>query len=188
MQRGPTGFPNVPRQFLRGVVSLSAAVCGLSAIAAQASEPDAARWLLHTGGLSHHAEPTRAVGRQWNERHPGLGLERRAHDRSDWHWRQSAGVLQDSRNVWGGYLGASLMQEWRWSGGTSVGAGLGAYAFYRSVSWSGRRAWVPAALPTLSVGLLDDRLGFNLMVAPPIGLEGESRAVVVFLQMAYRMQ
>jgi hypothetical protein len=146
------------------------------------------QWLLHTGGLSHHFAPTHAAGRQWNEQHPGLGLERRETDRADWHWRQSAGIVQDSRSFWGGYAGAAWMKEWRAPGAASLGLGLGAFAFYRSVSWSGRRAWVPALLPTLSLGLLDDRLGVNLMVVPPIGTDGESRPALVFLQMTYRMQ
>jgi hypothetical protein len=156
--------------------------------AAPTPEPAQTQWLLHTGGLSHHFEPTHAAGRQWNEQHPGLGLERRETDRADWHWRQSAGIVQDSRSFWGGYAGASWMKEWRAPGAASLGVGLGAFAFYRSVSWSGRRAWVPALLPTLSLGLLDDRLGVNLMVVPPIGTDGDSRPALVFLQMTYRMQ
>ncbi|MEX8492404.1 hypothetical protein [Sphaerotilus sp.] len=149
---------------------------------------ESTQWLLHTAGVSHHFEQTRAPGHQWNEQHPGLGLERREADAADWNWRQSAGVMQDSRNVWGGYAGASLMKEWRVPGATSVGLGLGAFAFYRSVSWSGRRAWVPALLPTLSAGLLDDRLGVNLMLVPPMGADGDSRPALVYLQMTYRMR
>jgi hypothetical protein len=181
------GTSNLPQRLRVG------AVCTLvgwvsCASAAQTQEPAQAQWLLHTGGLSHHFEPTQAAGRQWNEQHPGLGLERRETDRADWHWRQSAGLVQDSRSVWGGYAGASLMKEWRVPGAVSLGMGLGAFAFYRSVSWSGRRAWVPAVLPTLSLGLLDDRLGVNLMVVPPVGANGDSRPALVFLQMTYRMQ
>lgn len=163
--------------------------CTLVAWAAVSSPVMAqTQWLLHTAGVSHHFEQTRAAGRQWNEQHPGLGLERREGDPADWNWRQSVGVMQDSRSVWGGYAGASLMKEWRAPGAASVGLGLGAFTFYRSVSWSGRRALVPALLPTLSLGLLDDRLGVNLMLVPPMGADGDSRPALVFLQMTYRMQ
>ncbi len=162
--------------------------CALLAGGVQAQAPTAEQWLLHTGGFSHHFEPTRAPGRQWNEQHPGLGLERRRLGGQTWHWRQSAGFLQDSRNVWGGYAGVGLMREWRVLDSARIGAGLGAHAFYRSVSWSGRRAWVPALLPTLSLELPQDRLGVNLMWVPPTGLGGESRPALLFLQMTYRLQ
>lgn len=154
----------------------------------QAQAPTSDQWLLHTGGLSRHFAQTRAPGRQWNEQHPGLGLERRQADGGAWRWRQSVGLVQDSRSVWGGYAGAALMRAWRVAGSASVGVGLGGYAFYRSVDWSGQRAWVPALLPTLSLGLLDDRLGVNVMLVPPVGPTGDRRAALVFLQTTYRFR
>lgn len=183
MPRTSDVFHAVRRHLASGLLS---SLASLPAAQAWTAEPD--QWLLHAGGLSRHFEQTRAPGRHWREQHPGLGLERRQTGQDGWHWRQSAGLVQDSRDLWGGYAGVALMREWRTPGATSLGLGLGAHAFYRSVSWSGRRAWVPALLPMASFGALDDGLGVNVLLVPPIGASGERRPALLYLQWTYRLR
>lgn len=145
-----------------------ACVAVLAVLATVAAQPAGAadQWYLMTGGVSHHFQDTQAPNRTWREEHPGLGLERRTAD-DDWTIRVAGGLLQDSRNFWGGYTGAAYMRQWKYHGLGEAGLGVGAYAFYRSVSWSGKMALVPAILPTASFEA-SNGVGFNMIYVPPI--------------------
>jgi Antimicrobial peptide resistance and lipid A acylation protein PagP len=145
-------------------------------------------WYLHTGGVSHHFQDTQATKHQWREEHPGLGLERRAADGEDWNLRWAGGIMQDSRNYWGGYAGAAYVRQWRWTGVAEAGLGVGAYSFYRSVNWSGKMAVVPGVLPTASVGLLDNQVGLNFIYVPRIKAYNQSMPAVLHAQMVVRFQ
>jgi hypothetical protein len=147
-----------------------------------------AEWFVHTGGLSHHFQQTRAANHQWREQHPGLGIERRVTDENDWSVRTAGGFMQDSRGFWGGYGGVGYMHRWRLGRAAELGAGAGAYAFYRSVSWSGRMALVPAVLPTASVGLIDNTVGLNLVVVPRVAAYSENLAPAVHAQLVLRFR
>ena len=133
------------------------------------------QWFLQTGALSHHFEPTRARGREWNEAHAGLGLERRdIDDFSPWQVRWAGGAMRDSRSFWGGYAGAAYMRQWRPIGSVEASLGLGAFAFYRAVDWSGKRQLTPALLPTASIGAADGSIGLNIVYVPRIGKSDDS--------------
>jgi hypothetical protein len=148
------------------------------------------QWYLHTGALSYHFEPTRAPGREWNNTHPGLGLERRdALDDDRWQVRWTGGAMRDSRSVWSGYGGSAFMRQWRPVAAMEASAGVGAFLFYRSVDWSGRREWTPALLPTASIGAVDGSMGMNLVYIPRIG-KGDGRATppTVVGQLVFRIR
>jgi hypothetical protein len=155
---------------------IGAAVLGAGLHSPAFAFDDPARtWYMHAGGWSHHMQQTRAEGRRWNEVHPGIGFETRRVDDSGWTVRQGLGAMQDSRGFWGGYAGVGWLHRWSIGRGASFSAGAGAYAFYRSVSWSGERALVPAVLPTASLDLLDHTVGVNLVAVPPLrGFGGET--------------
>lgn len=146
------------------------------------------QWFMHTGGVSHHFQQTSAPGRQWNQNHPGIGFERRQTPEGGWDVRYTGGVMEDSRNIWSGYAGAAYMRDWKLGAGVSFGLGAGAYAFYRSMSWDGRRGLVPGVLPTASLGLLDNQVALNLLYVPRMAVYGRSMPEVVYLQLAVRMR
>lgn len=158
-----------------------ALAAGLSTHPAQAAPQ---QWYLLTGGVSHHFEDTQARNRTWREQHPGLGLERR-NVGEDWNLRLAGGLTQDSRSFWGGYAGAAYMRQWKRYGVGEVGLGVGAYAFYRSVSWSGKMALIPALLPTASLEL-NGGLGFNVIYVPPVA--AKSMPALVHAQMSVKFQ
>ena len=133
-------------------------------------------------------QETQASKHQWREEHPGLGLERRAADGEDWNLRWAGGIMQDSRNYWGGYAGAAYVRQWRWTGVAEAGLGVGAYSFYRSVNWSGKMAVVPGVLPTASIGLLDNQVGLNFIYVPRIKAYNQSMPAVLHAQMVVRFQ
>lgn len=141
---------------------------------------------MHTGGLSHHFEPTRAANREWREQHPGLGLERRSSDGDGRDVRWTGGVMQDSRSFWGGYAGAAYVKNWRWSGVAEAGLGIGAYAFYRSTNWRGDMKLVPAVLPSASFNLLDNTVGMNVIYVPRISGMSEKMPPVLYTQLVVR--
>jgi hypothetical protein len=163
----------------------------IAAMATSAAAQTGARsqWYLQTAGLSRHGSSTQAPGRTWNEVHPGLGLEHRrvAEADPDWSTRHAGGIMQDSRAIWGGYAGAGAMRIWRLGPVAEVGLGAGAYLFYRSVSWSGRRALVPAILPTLTVGGPDSPVGLNLLYAPRASVAGRDHPSVFYAQVVIRL-
>lgn len=160
----------------------------LGAAGPAAAQP--AQWSMHTGGLSHHFQPTQAPGHTWQNQHAGLGVERRSDVPVDGlgHWTLSAaaGVLQDSRAFWGGYAGAAWLREWRRVDLPDLGLGVGAYAFYRSVSWAGRKAVVPALLPVASVQVPSAGLGLNLVYVPRVPARKETMPAVLHLQLGFR--
>lgn len=171
----------------RAALALALASAGLMGTAATAHAEDAAQWYFQTGGVSHHFQDTQASNREWRENHPGLGFERRGGGDEDWNLRWTGGVMQDSRNYWGGYAGAAYLRTWRWTGVAEAGLGLGTYAFYRSVSWSGKMAVVPGILPTASLGLMDNRIGLNLIYVPRISAYNQAMPAVLHAQFVFRM-
>ena len=149
-----------------------------------------AQWYVHTGGVSHHFEQTRAADREWNETHPGLGLERRDADtESPWQLRWTAGAMRDSRRFWSGYGGATYVHRWQWGNSLETSLGVGAFGFYRSVSWSGKRALVPALLPTASISSADGTLGMNVVYIPRVSTGGGKATPPTLLgQMVFRFR
>ena len=145
------------------------------------------QWHLQVGGISHHFEETKAVGRRWQEQHPGLGLERRIQDGA-WSQHAAGGVLQDSRGFWGGYAGASYLYNKRWSGVLDTGIGMGAYAFYRSTSWNGKMGLVPGILPMASLTIPGSDVGFNFIYVPHIGSYNKAMPAVLHAQMTVRFR
>ncbi len=150
------------------------------------------QWSMHAGGVSHHFQPTRAPGHEWQEQHAGLGLERRASvsddGRSDWSLSTAGGLMQDSRGFWGGYAGAGYLWHWRRYGQIDLGLGGGAYLFYRSVSWSGRMAVVPGLLPLASAHFPASGISLNLIYVPRLSAINEAMPSVLHLQFAYRFR
>ena len=144
------------------VAAAVAAFCAVSsaAVGAPAHAAPAAQWYVHTGGMSHHFEQTRAADREWSETHPGLGFERRdAGTESPWQLRWTAGAMRDSRRFWSGYGGATYVHRWNLGNSIETSLGVGAFGFYSSVSWRGKRALVPALLPTASIASASIRRG-----------------------------
>ena len=144
------------------------------------------QWHLHTGGLSHHFEQTDASGRQWNENHPGIGLEYRQRRSARWDARYTLGFMQDSREQPGGYAGAAYVRQFNRNGDFSPAIGIGAYAFYRSRSWNGDMTLVPAILPTVSFGLFKNRVGVNILTIPKVSLFGKRSTPLIFAQFTFR--
>ncbi len=144
------------------------------------------QWHMHTGGLSHHFVSTGASNREWNQNHPGVGLEYRPRPQADWGGRWTMGVMRDSRNVPGGYAGAAYVRQFNRNGDFNASIGLGAYLFYRSESWDGRMTVVPAILPTVSFGLFKNRVGVNLLAIPKVKLAGKQSTPLLFAQFTIR--
>ncbi len=156
----------------------------LSAAPAMASaEP---QWHLQTGGLSHHFAQTDAPGRQWNDSHPGLGVEYRNTVDSNWSTRLTVGLMRDSRQFASGYAGGVYLYDMARGGGASASMGLGLYAFYRSSTWDGDMQLVPAIAPTFTFGLLKDRVGISVIALPKVTLFGRSSTPLVFAQLSFR--
>lgn len=176
----------------RGSARPGSICCALWSAAALGAAPAAwaggPEWYVQVGGISHHFQPTKAAGRQWQEQHPGLGLERRTTLDNGWSLRSAAGAMQDSRGFWSGYAGAAYLRTWRWPGVAEAGAGLGAYAFYRSTSWSGRMSLVPGVLPTASITFPESNLGLTFVYVPPIGGYNKSMPSVLLAQMSLRFR
>ncbi len=145
-------------------------------------------WFVHTGGVTHHFQETQAANQQWRQQHPGFGLERRVTDDAGWSIRSTGGVMQDSRGFWGGYSGVGYLHRWRSGRAAEFSAGAGAYALYRSVSWSGKMAVIPAVLPTASVGLLDNSVGLNLVYTPRIAALNENMVPALHAQLVLRFR
>ena len=149
------------------------------------------QWFMQVGGLSYHFQQTQALGREWQNQHPGLGFERRSNvagdDPSDWRISATGGVMQDSRGYWGGYAGLAYLRQWRLSGEAEFGTGLGAYGLYRSVSWGGRRALVPAVMPVTTIGLADTGINLNLAYLPRIAVNGHAMPAVLHLKLGFRL-
>lgn len=166
--------------------------CAVGAAAGLAAWPARAnldgQWYLQTVGASHHFRETEAAGRTWNQRHGGLGIERREDLEGAASLRLSGGLLEDSRSFWGGYAGATYLKEWRDRGNWSAGIGMGGFLFYRSVSWRGDRQLVPGVLPTARFGLLDDRVGINLLYVPPVTWQGRAVPEVLYLQFVMKLR
>lgn len=171
---------------MKALIALSAAAA-LCSHAAQAAAP---QWYFQTGAVSRHFEQTRAPGREWSQTHAGVGLERRdPGDDSAWQVRWAGGLMRDSRDFWGGYYGAAYIRQWRGPLGIDAGLGVGAYAIYRSVSWSGQRKLVPAVLPTASLGLAAGKVGVNIVYVPKIGGgEDGATASLVHAQLLFRFK
>jgi len=171
---------------IRAGLAVWAGVLACGTVAAQSTE-----WFMHAGGISHHFQPTQAPGHAWQDQHAGLGLERRSEafgdSRGDWRLSAAGGVLQDSRAFWGGYGGMAWLHEWRRSGLADLGLGVGAYGFYRSVSWSGRMALVPALLPMASLQFPAAAMGLDLVYVPRVPARHETMPAVLHLQLDFRL-
>lgn len=164
-------------------------ICSLAWVGTCAAAPDGAPvWYMHAGGLSYHLEPTRAEGRQWNQVHPGVGFESRRSLETGWSVHRAVGVMQDSRSVWGGYAGMGWLHRWNLGDAASLSAGAGAYALYRSVSWSGERALVPALLPTATLDLPRQGVGLNVVIVPPMKTFGAETVPAVMVQFVTRLR
>lgn len=170
-------------------VAAAVAACG-AAWCAPAHAASGTQWYVQTGGLSRHFEQTRAADREWSETHPGLGFERRDVDaESPWQLRWTAGAMRDSRRFWSGYGGATYVHRWQWGNSIETSLGAGAFAFYRSVSWSGKRALVPAVLPTASIAAADGTLGLNIVYIPRVSTGGgKATPPTVLGQMVFRFK
>ncbi|WP_332813515.1 hypothetical protein [Ramlibacter sp.] len=150
----------------------------------------AGEWHLHLGGASIHDTPTRAPGRVWNEQHPGVGFEvrlrglpwRSSISGDPWQTSYTLGSFSDSRRAWSLYGGSAFTREVMRIGATRVDAGAGVFMFYRSRSWSGRMAWVPAVMPVMSITDPNGPVGFNVLWRPP-GFDGPS---TFFFQITHR--
>lgn len=146
-------------------------------------------WFMSTGGFSHHFQQTQAPGREWRETHPGLGFEHRSRDdESKWQLRSSGGLMQDSRGFMGSYAGAAYLREQHWGASVDSAIGIGAYAMYRSVSWSGKRTLVPALMPTASLSLADGRIGLNFVYMPRLKALNEAMPSVLYAQMLFKIR
>lgn len=162
------------------------AIVGMGTAVSSTSAQAEAQWFVQTAGVSHHFEPSQAKGRTWNESHPGLGVERRESTDGVWSLRYTAGVMQDSRSFWSGYAGAAELREWRWGRNLQIGAGAGVYLFYRSVSWDGTMAVVPALLPTVSIGLVENRAAINFLYVPKVSAYSRAMPPVLYAQFAMK--
>lgn len=184
----------MPDAFMQNLTNLATAVAAAVACCAASSGTAHAaagtQWYVHTGGVSHHFAQTRATDREWSEAHPGLGFERRdVNADSPWQLRWTAGAMRDSRRFWGGYGGATYVHRWNWSHSIETSLGVGAFGFYRSVSWSGKRALVPALLPTASIAAADGTLGMNVVYIPRVSTGGgKATPPTVLGQMVFRFK
>jgi len=179
-------FVSVFPVLLASGLLLSGAAAAQSPLANLSNGGNSSQWHLHTGGLSRHFDQTDAGGRQWNENHPGIGLEYRQRRSSRWDTRYTVGLMQDSREHPGGYAGAAYVRQFNRNGDFSAAIGVGAYAFYRSRSWNGDMTVVPALLPTLSFGLFKNRVGVNILTIPKVSLFGRRSTPLVFAQFTIR--
>lgn len=149
-------------------------------------------WYGSLSGTSWHSHDTRAPGQSWNEENLGAGFERRVNglpwDQGAARWQSwySLNSLTDSRNQAGGYAGVSFMRELAHMGTFRVYGGVGTHLFYRSKTWAGQMALVPAVLPALSITERRTGLGVNFVIRPEF--RGEQGAPsTILMQLTYRI-
>lgn len=176
--------------FLRRSLACALAAISVCASAAEApseSEPPAkASWALEVSGFSHHSHPPsgRLAVKEWNEQNWGLGLEYR-HPLKDGYWvKGTGGVLLDSTDVWSAYFGA-VLQKRVIDGTFSVDLGVGTFLFYRGFE-SGKKAWIAAPLPVISVEHEPSGVGLNLSFIPKFKTSRLSSPTTFFIQGVYR--
>lgn len=153
-----------------------------------------AQWHVSLGGFTHHARQTLAPGQQWQDVHPGIGLQRRLNGMpwptvgadSSWKSRVLFGTMEDSRGFLGSYGGISIMREIAHVGTLRLEAGLSAVTYYRSSSWNGNMHFVPAILPTLSLVGYRTGLGLDLSWVPPVTAKNTGSVSTLLLQFTYR--
>lgn len=153
-----------------------------------------ARWHVTLGGFSHHARETFAPGREWQEKHSGLGLQQRLMGLpwspgagNEWRSRISFGTLEDSRGYLGSYGGLSVLRELTHFGPLRLEGGANAAMHYRSASWSGRMHVVPVLMPTLSLTEYRSGFGVDLSWVPPVRVGSSGGVSTLLLQLSYRV-
>jgi len=142
-------------------------------------------------GMSHHFDDPvdqhgqPIVGREFNERNWGVGIQiERAltGDWSQWVTKASFGVMKDSLDAMGVYAGYTWQKRMADTDTYSLDLGGGAFLFWRTLQFDGPHQWVPALLPVLSGAYKPLRLGANLVAVPRVRFSGGTMPGVIYLQ------
>lgn len=142
-------------------------------------------------GMSHHFDPPMdkhghpMPGRKFNERNWGIGLQIDEPMQGDWQqWtaKTSFGVMKDSLDAMGAYVGQTWQKRLVDDAGFTVELGGGAFLFYRTLRFDGPHRLVPAVLPVLSVTYRPWQLGANLVAVPRCRVSGGTMPNVLYLQ------
>jgi hypothetical protein len=165
------------------------AVLGLAAVASPANAQETSEsWQLHLPGVSHHFGKPEEAGRQYNELHDGLGLQR-TQVKPSYVTRYTAGFMRDSFDKQGGYAGASIGLRLM-DGNVTVDAGGAAMLLYRTTGFAkSDRKLIPVVLPMLSVEHKSSGIGGNVTVLPAGNFGKDLRFPgLIFLQFTYRLR
>lgn len=148
---------------------------------------------VQLAGVSHHFSAPQAAGRDWNEQHDGLGVQRsRLEDGRV--LRYSAGYMRDSHGKQGLYAGLSLSRHFQYFS-HSLDYGIAPMLLWRTTRFDSKRLGpaphrlVPALMPMLTYEHRPSGFGANITASPPIKLGDDTRyPALVFLQFTMRVR
>jgi hypothetical protein len=139
-------------------------------------------------GMSYHFQDPEATDRKWNETHLGIGIEWRSKwNDNDWVFKKSLGLMRDSVESWGAHGGLVWQKEFLPDSTTwSAALGPGLFAFYRALHFDGKREWLPAILPVLSLEHRPSGFGLNVLYVPHFKTRDGEMPAVLFAQFTKR--
>lgn len=148
---------------------------------------------LQLAGVSHHFSPPQAAGREWNQTHDGLGLQRtRLEDGRT--LRYSAGFMRDSHGKQGLYAGVSYSLHGQ-RHGHALDLGVAPMLLWRTTRFDSARygpaphRLVPALLPMINYQHLPSGVGANITAMPQVRLgEDLQYPALVFVQFTMRLK
>jgi hypothetical protein len=178
-------------QSVRAVAHLALASALLAAAGAQAAPRVTHE--LQLAGVSHHFSPPQAAGREWNQSHDGLGLQRtRLEDGRA--LRYSAGFMRDSHGKQGLYAGLSYSLHGQ-RHGHALDLGVAPMLLWRTTRFDSARygpaphRLVPALLPIVNYQHLPSGVGANITAMPQVRLSDDLQyPALVFVQFTMRLK
>ncbi|MCU0950348.1 MAG: hypothetical protein MUC68_04640 [Burkholderiaceae bacterium] len=147
---------------------------------------------LQITGISHHFNAPQAAGRDWNQNHDGLGLQRTRVE-SGRALRYSAGFMRDSHGKQGLYAGLAYSLHGR-RHGHALDLGIAPMLLWRTTRFDSVRLGpaphrlVPALLPMFNYQHLPSGFGANVTAMPQVRLSEELQyPALVFVQFTKRL-
>lgn len=125
--------------------------------------------MSHHFGKPKHRDGSLVVGRDYNERNWGVGVQLEdplTGEWAGWSRKVSFGVMKDSLDTYGLYSGIVWQKQVVDTDSFAVDIGGGAFLFYRAVQFGEKRKLVPAPLPVASVLHKSTGIGANLVLVP----------------------
>ena len=159
---------------LRPILLSALLAASFSAVAADPTEFDLPQtrsaWSFQLSGTAQHFnQPRGRRHHEWNQQNWGVGLQ--YDDRttgSPWSRTYAAGTLKDSYGVNGAYVTAAQYYDVFAAGGVTAQAGVGLFALWRAMDWSGKREWLVVPLPVAHFEHVKSGIGVNIVLSPSV--------------------